>query len=323
VQFAGGGAFLRRQGADAHAPIHLTLSVGEVSWELLLPVTGSGVDPNHGEAVRHNGAVLLERPMFSSELDLGSERRAAGDTSGLRLPWEISQNPDVRPLVDWLSGVRVYPGYWLNQVREPQSGVVLDQYLHPTGKNVWGVLRNWKSAPKRHRHQFEWVRDALRRAFPDIFKDLELDAIGQTIQATFYPPNATTADEALPMDRAADGLLVGILHLTAVAGAKDGSVLAIEEMENHLHPHAIRSILASMRELADARGLTILLTTHSPVLMNEFKGNEERFYLLEGGHLTLPVALDEARDPDWLAHFSLGDLYDREDFGAPAATGSD
>jgi hypothetical protein len=51
--------------------------------------------------------------------------------------------------------------------------------------------------------------------------------------------------------------------------------------------------------------------------MNEFKGHESQFYILEAGHEVLPAVLNKARNPDWLAHFSLGDLYEREDFAAP------
>src|SRR5262249_39091154 len=189
--------------------------------------------------------------------------------------------------------------------------------LHPTGKNVWNVLRNWKASPRKYRDQFRRVVDGLRDAFPDLLVDLEFDSVGQTVVGSFYSPNAPSADDSLPLSLAADGLLVGILHLTAVAGAAEGSILAFDEMENQLHPHAIRSILKSMRAMAEERDLTILLTTHSPVVMNEFKGHEDQFYVLEAGREVLPVPLDEARDPDWLAHFSLGDLYDREDFAAP------
>jgi hypothetical protein len=71
--------------------------------------------------------------------------------------------------------------------------------------------------------------------------------------------------------------------------------------------------------MAEKRDLTIVLTTHSPVVMNEFKGHEDQFCVLEAKHEVLPVALDKARDPDWLAHFALGDLYDREEFAAPPA----
>ncbi|MBK8940757.1 MAG: ATP-binding protein [Polyangiaceae bacterium] len=55
-----------------------------------------------------------------------------------------------------------------------------------------------------------------------------------------------------------DGLLQAILVLVAVAGAQDRAVLAIDEMENFLHPHAIRSVLRSVRALADERHLTVI-----------------------------------------------------------------
>lgn len=121
----------------------------------------------------------------------------------------------------------------------------------------------------------------------------------------------------MPIHLASDGVLVGLLHLTAVASASDGMIIAIEEMENQLHPFAIRTILAAIRERADAENLTVLLTTHSPVLMNEFRDTPEDFLVFEPGPSPSVHRLSEIRDPDWLAHFQLGDLYDRGEFGRP------
>jgi predicted ATPase len=162
--------------------------------------------------------------------------------------------------------------------------------------------------------------DHIQRAFPDQIEDLEFDTLGQAIMGRFYPAHAPSPDDSLPVHLAADGLLTGLLHLTAVAGARPGSIVAFDEMENQLHPHAIRSILASMRERADEHDLTILLTTHSPVLMNEFKGHENQFFVLDRDARPSPTPLDELKDPDWLAHFALGDLYERMDFAAPSST---
>ncbi len=237
--------------------------------------------------------------------------------SDMRRPSDLP--PGVATLIGLARGIRVYKTYRLDQIREPQSGVESEAELVPSGKNVWNVLRNWKSAPRKYRDQFRWVVDALREAFPELVLDLEFETEGQTVVGRFYPPNAPTADASLPLSLAADGLLVGILHLTAVAGAPEGSTIAFDEMENHLHPHAIRAIIKAMREMAEKRDLTIVLTTHSPIVMNEFKGHEDQFYVLEPNHESVPVPLDEAVDPDWLAHFSLGDLYDREDFAAQKA----
>jgi len=111
--------------------------------------------------------------------------------------------------------------------------------------------------------------------------------------------------------------LTGLLQLTAVAGARSGAIIAFDEMENQLHPHAIRSLLNSMRMQAKERNLTIIVTTHSPVVMNTFRDNPEQFFVLQQNTDTLPVLLSDLHDEDWLAAFSLGDLYDRLDFAAP------
>jgi predicted ATPase len=317
VRLTGGGAFLRRLGAEPHAPVRLALSIGDLRWEIELAVEGGSIHPNHGESIARGEDVLARRAMYSADVFLGTEQRLADERSLLRLLWDVHSPPEIEPMIELTRDIRVYRSYWLNQIREPQSGIEIDAYLHPTGKNVWNVLRNWSAAPRKYRDQFRWVVEALRAAFPDLVVDLEFDVMGQTVVGRFYPPEARSAEDGMPLSLAADGLLVGLLHLTAVAGAKEGSIIAIDEMENQLHPHAIRSILRSMHEMAEARDLTILLTSHSPVVMNTFKGHEDQFYVLETGHEVLPVPLDEARNPDWLAHFSLGDLYDREDFAAP------
>jgi predicted ATPase len=319
VRFTGGGALIKRLNAEPKAPVRLELSVGDLRWEILIPVEGGSIHPNHEEVIEQAGNVLARRAMYSADIFLGSEQREADERSVLQVLWDVHRPPEITPIIELARGIRVYSSYRLDLVREPQSRTD-DLYLHPTGKNAWSVLSNWRGAPRKYGDQFHWVVNALRDAFPDLVDDLEFDLEGQTVVGRFYPPIARDAEDSLPLSLAADGLLVGILHLTAVAGAKEGSILAIDELENQLHPHAIRSILKSMHEMADARDLTILLTTHSPVVMNTFKGHEDQFYVLEAGHEVLPIPLDEALDPDWLAHFSsLGNLYDREEFAAPVS----
>ena len=319
VRLTGGGALMKRVGAEPKAPVRLELCVGDLRWEIRIPVEGGSIHPSHEEVIEQGRNVLARRTMYSADVVLGSEQREADERSVLQMLWDVHRPAEIAPLIELARAIRVYRGYRLDLVREPQARTD-DVELHPTGKNAWSVLSNWKGAPRKYEDQFRWVVNALREAFPDLVADLEFELEGQTVVGRSYPPAAWYPEESLPLSLAADGLLVGILHLTAVAGAKQGSILAIDEMENQLHPHAIRSILRSMHEMADKRDLTIVLTTHSPVVMNTFKGHEDQFYVLEAGHEVLPIPLDEALDPDWLAHFSsLGSLYDREEFAAPAS----
>jgi hypothetical protein len=50
-------------------------------------------------------------------------------------------------------------------------------------------------------------------------------------------------------------------------------------------------------------------------LINEFKEQPENVFVMETGEATLPVPLTRIHDPEWLAHFALGDLYAYGEFG--------
>ncbi|AKT41398.1 AAA family ATPase [Chondromyces crocatus] len=316
-----GATGIRRLDASGPPEVLLGMSVGDVSWELRLTVEGSSVGAAPGEVVKRAEQVLLRRAAHSDVWYLGRDRRSA-DTEGrtcLRVSWEVQQSPVLAPLVNALRSFQVYGLYSLEGLRNGGTGSEGEERLDPSGKNLFIVLRNWKAAPRRFGDKFAWVLRQAKLAFPGLIDDIEFDPpVGQIVPTRFYKPGVQTA---LPMHRAPDGLLVGLLHLTAVASAQEGAVIAIEEMENQLHPHAIRKLLAAMREIAEERRLTILLTTHSPVLMNEFRDQPEQFYVLEPGRDVLPVSLDQLHDPEWLAHFQLGDLYDRLEFGAPRPQG--
>lgn len=316
-----GASGIKRLSANPKDDPFLAFGVGNVHWELRLPIGERIRNEFPGEVVKIGDTVFLRRGINQAEWYLGSEKRITHGSparSCLKASWDAQAPPVLEPLIRILSGFRLYHNYSLNDIRQGGGGSELDQSLEETGANLLVVLRNWKGAPREFDHQFDWVMGHLRKAFGSIVEDIEFGPpMGQIIPAKFFPKGSKTG---LPLFRAAEGLLVGLLHLTAVAGAQEGAILAIEEMENFLHPHAIRCILAAMREMAERRGLTILLSTHSPLLMNAFRDCPEQVYVMERGHSPLPTPLDKLHDPDWLAHFELGDLYDRQEFGAACSS---
>ncbi len=304
------GTFLRRLNAPAEAPLVFELKVGDVRWVLRLPVNSSGLESFYGEELHLGDQVQLRAAMYQQEWFLGAERRIHDDDEircCAKVLWDEQKPAWLRPFFEMLNGARVHKSYVLGRLCDPWQRKSAEWYLHGDGSNLWTVLDTWKGS-KKGGAQYDWVLARARKAFPDLIEDINF-----VPTLSVFRPDLPDPDAGLPPERMADGLLTGLLHLTAVAGAQDGSVLAFDEVENHLHPHAIRVILAAMRELAEARNLTIILTTHSPVVMNEFKGHEDRYFVLERGReQTQPVALEEAHNPDWLAHFALGDLYERE-----------
>jgi predicted ATPase len=209
---------------------------------------------------------------------------------------------------------RLYSDYRLADIRRKGSLPSASTRLAEDGTNVFSVLRNW--AGKKHLNaRFEFVIDSLKEAFPDTFDALDFDpADDGTVSARILSPRGGAA---LPVLYAPSGWITALLHLTAIASTETGGIVAIDEPENGLHPHAIRQILQAIRGWAADHDLTVLLATHSPVLLDQFKEDPEHLFVMEPGREVLPVRLDQVRDREWLAQFSLGDLYKGGDFGAP------
>lgn len=315
---------IKRLGAPSDAPILLGIEFDDLRWELEVVAESGSIGMFPGERVSLNGDVLVSRALLSDEWSFGEAKYkddyfADKPRTCLQAAWDRSQDDRLRPLIGALRSLAIHDEKWsVSRLWEAPLLSASAPILSDSGANLFGVLALWRSAPKRYAGQYEWVRDKARQAFHDIFDDLDIELIAETgtVNAQFFPPGGR---EGLPVRRAAEGLIVGLLHLAVVAGAPPGSVVAIDEMENQLHPHAIRVILRAMRERAEERDLTIILTTHSPVLMNEFADDTEHFYVTEPGRSPTPVPLTEIHDRRYLAQFALGDLYDHLEFGAPKA----
>ena len=52
--------------------------------------------------------------------------------------------------------------------------------------------------------------------------------------------------------------------------------------------------------------------------IDEFKEEPSHVFIMQPGRDPLPRRLTEEFAPDWLAHFSLGELFSHESFGGPA-----
>lgn len=310
-----GGDHFRSHDAAEDEPVVLELTIGAIRWVLRFPMTLAGLKGTYGEELFHDGEVVLRASMFDDGWTLGAERLLHGHEPrcSAKVLWDRGDARWMTPLVELLGGTYVYRSYALDHVRRSEAVTTGASFLHGTGRNLWSVLSTWKASAMHYEGRFDWVVSKGRDAFPELLGSIEFDRGLPYV----FSPRASDPAEGLPPARLADGLLTGLLHLTAVAGAPRGGVIAIDEIENQLHPHAIRRLLVAMRERAEAHDLTVVLTTHSPVVMNTFRAMPEQLFVLQADRPSQPVSLLDLHDEDWLAQFSLGDLYDRLEFGAP------
>jgi predicted ATPase len=256
----------------------------------------------------------------SNHVRVGSQRLPAGSasilsrTANLLPDSSTSLEPFLEPLRHW----RAYRDLEVRKLREHGSTATTQTAVEYTGENAFAVLRNWKAGRREDRPKWDFVLEGLRDAFPGLCEDIDFETAGNTVTISYYKPGSRTAEPIHTIHTAPNGLLVALLHLAAVASAPRGGILGIDEFENSLHPYAIGALLQAIRSYARQQELTVLCTTHAPAVLNEFNAAPDHVFVMEDGHETLPVRLDQHTDPDWLAHFALGDLYMNQRFGAQA-----
>lgn len=311
-----GARYFRTIDVSENYPVEFELQVDNIVWKLQFPMAASGIKDSFGEQLLYEGEQKLHAAMFEQTWLLGEERLPRDEVRCCaKVLWDRGSAGWMKPLVELLNGISVFKSYWINHVQRSEIVIPRQVRLNRTGDNLWSVLFNWKAAHLRTEGRFEWVMTEARKAFPGLITTVEFEDGFPLI----FPPGVADPEGALPPERVADGLLTGLLHLTAVAGARRGSIVAFDEMENHLHPKAIRYLLAAMRQRAEELDFTVIVTTHSPVVMNEFRDELEQVFVLEHSAVSndFPVRVTDLHSEEWLAQAKLGTLYDQLAFGAP------
>lgn len=311
-----GARYFRSVDVPEDEPVEFELQVGETVWKLRFPMAAAGINDTFGEELFRGGKRILRAAMFEQSWSLGDDRLPRDEVRCCaKVLWDRGNAEWMAPFVDAIAGISVFKSYWLNQVQRSEVvNPLRASYLHTSGRNLWSVLAGWKAARLRTEERFDWVMTHARKAFPGLISTVEFENGFPLI----FPRGAADVESALPPERVADGLLTGLLHLTAIAGARPGAVIAFDE-ENRLHPYAIRLLLRAMRQCAEEPELTVVVTTHSPVVMNEFRDDLEQVFVLEHQETSgeFPVRVTELHTEEWLAQAKLGTLYDRLAFGAP------
>jgi predicted ATPase len=311
---------MRNLHASPGEAVKLEVWLDAIHWGIEVAVDEAPGKETYAETIRDGGQLVLDKRHDANSFRY-QERDFQASAGAFRIfaQDKYASGPAglLRPPISHLIQYRLYHPYNLSRIREG-SAPGIETVLLSQCDNVFTLLRNWRDR-RATRKRYQFVIDGLTEAFPDIFEELELEQMGaqsntSTITARVFAPGGKVS---LPIRYAPSGLLTGLLHLAAVASTEPGGVVAIDEPENGLHPYAVKCIVQAMRDWAAQEQITVLLATHSPMLLDQFKRDPEHLFVMEPGQEVLPIPLDQVRDREWLSRFSLGDLYKTGDFGAP------
>lgn len=185
--------------------------------------------------------------------------------------------------------------------------------LHPSGDNLAGVLDTLLGSADRP--AFEAIETALHASIPTLN--------GIAFSAARNQPGAKALDFILPGNGqraiAIPGRLAstGALLLTAyltLAHTDTPSVVLVEEPENGLHPSRLGLVIDLFRKMSMGevghRKRQVVLTTHSPLLLNYIRPEEVRVFVRDPERGTQVTPMASVPDADkLLKEFSTGELW--------------
>ncbi|MBF0310709.1 MAG: AAA family ATPase [Magnetococcales bacterium] len=308
----GGSSNLRTWGASSEDPIEVGLDIGETSWRIQLVQREGTVDYLTKEILSFQG-----REVFSSD-NLGAffyrgERLEATTKLGLRTLIDRGfKDSSIHLMAAFLRRIFIYHDPDLYSLRQG-SNTSENRRLDPRGTNSLAVMRRWYQE-RSNQHRYQFVIEGLRAAFPNLVYEMDFEEAGTTLAGRIYSPGR---ELPMPLATEANGVLQLLVLLCDLASAEDESIVAIDEPENGLHPWAVRSFLRQARRWGDHHNLTILLATHSMVLLDELNASPEEVFVMKqsGPNRPMPKSLNELFNREWLSDFNLGSLYEQGELG--------
>jgi len=310
----GGSSNLKTWGTNEDEPIEIGINIDTVNWKIqLVPRDGSEGYLTNERFTEQNQEVFYRDGL--GEFSYRGERIEPDlKLLGLRVLMDKGvHEPALRKVALFLQRITVYREPDLSSLRRG-SNISEEHILHTRGGNALALLRRWHQ-DNTNRHRYKFVVEGLAAAFPNTVEELDFDGAGNTIVARTYPPgqefSCLLADEA-------NGVTQLLVLFCDIANAENESIVAIDEPENSLHPYALRTFLRRTNRWARQHNLTVLLATHSTVLLDELSATPEKVYVMKANEPNdpIPIRLDKLCNREWLEGFELGDLYKQGEIGS-------
>lgn len=146
---------------------------------------------------------------------------------------------------------------------------VRDTDLQGDGGNISSVLYDLC----RERQQKDRILDFVQALPEQDIRDIDfLETPRREVMVTL---EESFGGHAQPREAAllSDGTLRVLAVAAAVLSAPHGSLVVIEEIDNGVHPSRAETLLNNIQQAAQERDLRVLLTTHSPALMDALSIN--------------------------------------------------
>lgn len=312
-------------------PLAVEVETASVRYRLSLGLSSGRIDPFAGEVLESTtGTRHIERAVGSDKASFWHKGMGEPLVVPLREPEKISLGryldfedgfPDVAELDRRLHFIHLYPSRALDlrSVKQRGSERGHEQWLWTNGRNLWSVLANLQGY-RAVDDRYETLLGFMRQAFPS-FRDLVLEPTGP---ASIYG-SLVEQGRSRPIlaSGASDGHIHMLLLLTGLfaEGRQRTSIMLLDEPELSLHPWALAVLGEAIKAAANEHQKQVIVATHSPVLMSQFKPSDcLAVELVDGRTRVRRVSEIEGIAGD-LEHYATGSLYMAEAIAAQSSGG--
>jgi predicted ATPase len=217
--------------------------------------------------------------------------------------------PGAAPVVEALRGCRVFHFHDTSRgAPVKQQGYIADnRALHPDAGNLAAVMLRLRSGD---RARYERIVRTVKQVAP-FFRDfvLEPELSADRVQLRWRQEGS---DTVLPADALSDGTLRFICLVVLLGQAELPGLIILDEPELGLHPFAIVQLAGMLRTAS--RDSQVLLATQSVTLMNQFELDDLIVVERQEGFSVFERP-DRAQLTEWLAEYSLGELWEKNMIG--------
>jgi len=160
-------------------------------------------------------------------------------------------------------------------MRDPNQTAKV-QFLQEHGENLSQWLLNLQA--EHYDDSFARIQQVLRDALPQV-TGLFNSPTQQSTVALGSREKHLTRPVTLSQMSAGELAFIAFLSLIYAPPDRTGSLYCIEDLENYLHPNLIVTLLEVLRQTQEEwertnRGTQILMTTHSPLVVDKMKLDE-------------------------------------------------
>jgi predicted ATPase len=240
-----------------------------------------------------------------------------------REPQTVEQHQKVQPIIESLSGAVEYrldpvairiSAFGQTQPAFAQSvpsSVFVEPILNTSGDNLIGVLDAIMTGPRRI--DILNLEEELHGAISTL-RGISLPVRQQSTKTLAFTLNGDeTKPVTIPAALASDGALL-ITAFLALAYGNTPEIIFIEEPENGLHYSLLKLAVDLLRKISSGkvgnRPRQVILTTHSPLLLNFAKPEEVRVFSRPEDGATRITPMEKAPNLKvLLQEFGLGELW--------------